>query len=292
MRAPDELRALVESSLGRLELHARARRARRSRCATRSAAAASGSGRCSASRPPRRRAARSEDALPAAVALELVHALLARARRPAGARRRRRAARPAERARRVRRGRRAARGRRPARRGVPARAVLRPARAGPRARRGDARDDRRSVPRHHGRRRRLEELHRLKTGRLFAAAVGLGLWVAGVPERASRRRGVRSARSSACCSSSSTTCSTATATRPRSARTARAAGGERPRARAHARLEALDGRHVRARGDRRRARRPHRLTLAGPCRTGSGCHRAPRFWRRFAHVDRGASVSS
>jgi geranylgeranyl diphosphate synthase, type II len=28
----------------------------------------------------------------------------------------------------------------------------------------------------------LEELHRLKTGRLFAAAVGCGLWVAGVPE--------------------------------------------------------------------------------------------------------------
>ena len=28
----------------------------------------------------------------------------------------------------------------------------------------------------------LEDLHRLKTGRLFAAAVGLGLWVANVPE--------------------------------------------------------------------------------------------------------------
>ena len=28
----------------------------------------------------------------------------------------------------------------------------------------------------------LEELHRLKTGRLFAASVGLALWVAGVPE--------------------------------------------------------------------------------------------------------------
>ena len=28
----------------------------------------------------------------------------------------------------------------------------------------------------------LDELHRLKTGRLFAASVGLGLWVAGVPE--------------------------------------------------------------------------------------------------------------
>ena len=26
------------------------------------------------------------------------------------------------------------------------------------------------------------ELHRLKTGRLFAASVGLGLWAAGVPE--------------------------------------------------------------------------------------------------------------
>jgi geranylgeranyl diphosphate synthase type II len=30
----------------------------------------------------------------------------------------------------------------------------------------------------------LEELHRLKTGRLFAAAVGLGLWSAGVPDGA------------------------------------------------------------------------------------------------------------
>jgi geranylgeranyl diphosphate synthase, type II len=28
----------------------------------------------------------------------------------------------------------------------------------------------------------LDELHRLKTGRLFAASVGLGLWAAGVPE--------------------------------------------------------------------------------------------------------------
>jgi geranylgeranyl diphosphate synthase type II len=28
---------------------------------------------------------------------------------------------------------------------------------------------------------RLDELHRLKTGRLFAAAVGLGLWAAEVP---------------------------------------------------------------------------------------------------------------
>jgi geranylgeranyl pyrophosphate synthase len=28
----------------------------------------------------------------------------------------------------------------------------------------------------------LAELHRLKTGRLFSASVGLGLWAAGVPE--------------------------------------------------------------------------------------------------------------
>jgi geranylgeranyl diphosphate synthase type II len=33
----------------------------------------------------------------------------------------------------------------------------------------------------------LEELHRLKTGRLFAAAVGLGLWAADVPPEAQRR---------------------------------------------------------------------------------------------------------
>ena len=33
----------------------------------------------------------------------------------------------------------------------------------------------------------LEDLHALKTGRLFAAAVGLGLWAAGVPEGAQSR---------------------------------------------------------------------------------------------------------
>jgi len=46
------------------------------------------------------------------------------------------------------------------------------------------RDDRRPVPRHHGARDDLAELHRLKTGRLFAASVGMALWVAGVPAAA------------------------------------------------------------------------------------------------------------
>ena len=80
--------------------------------------------------------------------------VLARARRPAGARRRRRAPRPAEHARRLRRGRRPARRRRAADRGAPARpAVPEPGR-GARADRGDARHDRRPVPGRHRRRRR------------------------------------------------------------------------------------------------------------------------------------------
>ena len=75
--------------------------------------------------------------------------LLARPRRPACARRRRRAARSAERPRRLRRGRGAPRRRRAPRGGVRARCQMRSAgdRAGARA--GDARDDRRAVPRRH-----------------------------------------------------------------------------------------------------------------------------------------------
>ena len=52
----------------------------------------------------------------------------------------------------------------------------------PRARRGDARDDRRPVRRHHderrARRRRSGRLHRLKTGKLLGACVGCALEVA------------------------------------------------------------------------------------------------------------------
>ena len=103
-------------------------------------------------------------------------------------------------------------GRRAARRGVPARALVSDAARGPRARRGDARDDRRPVPRHHR--------HGARRG--DAAPAEDGLPVRGRDRAralgrrgargASRRRGARSATSSASCSRSSTTSSTATAT--------------------------------------------------------------------------------
>ena len=51
-----------------------------------------------------------------------------------------------------------------------------------RARAGDARDDRRAVPRHQGGGDDLAALHRLKTGCLFSASVACALWVAEVPE--------------------------------------------------------------------------------------------------------------
>src|SRR5581483_250240 len=78
--------------------------------------------------------------------------VLARARRPAAARRRRGTARAALDVEAVRRGRRHPRGRRAPRRGVPARDELRHAARRTRAGGGDARDDRRAVPRHHGQR--------------------------------------------------------------------------------------------------------------------------------------------
>ena len=77
----------------------------------------------------------------------------------------------------------APRGRRAAGRGVPARALVPDANRRARARPGDARDDRRPVPRRHGRHADLAALHRLKTGSLFAASVGVALWAADVPER-------------------------------------------------------------------------------------------------------------
>ena len=93
-----------------------------------------------------------DDALPAAAALELVHTFsLVHDDLPAldddDERRGR-----AERARRVRRGRGAPRRRCAARRGTAPRAQLRVERRRARARRRDARDDRRAVPRHHRRR--------------------------------------------------------------------------------------------------------------------------------------------
>ena len=56
----------------------------------------------------------------------------------------------------------------------------------------------------------LAEVHRLKTGRLFSASVGLGLWAAGRSRRRAGGRGGRSATSSASSSRRSTTSSTAT----------------------------------------------------------------------------------
>ena len=119
--------------------------------------------------------------------------------------------------------------------------------------RGDARDDRRPVPRRDRRDGRSRGLHRLKTGALFSAAVGVALWAAGVPAGSSRR-GARSAPSSACSSRSWTTCSTATASVAHGAEGARALGDEAAE-RAQERL-GDPGRHVGARRDRRRPRRP------------------------------------
>ena len=81
--------------------------------------------------------------------------VLARPRRPARAGRRRGAARPSVDLGAVRRGGRDPRGRRAARRGVPARALVPDAGGRARARAGDARHDRRPVPGHHRRRRRI-----------------------------------------------------------------------------------------------------------------------------------------
>ena len=107
----------------------------------------------------------------------------------------------------------------------------------------------------------LDELHRLKTGRLFAASVGLGLWVAGrAGGRAGALAGVRRG-ARARCSRSSTTSSTATATRQRlgvdgGARSRRRTAAER----AHAALDAIpaDTSVLRAIVDE--PRRAHRLS--------------------------------
>ena len=123
MRAPDELRELVEEYLAELALTPELGEQRDSmRYALE--AAASGSGRCSASRPPRRPAPTPETLLPAAAALELVHAFsLVHDDLPAldddDERRGRPSAHVA-----FGEGDRAARRRRAARRGLPARALL------------------------------------------------------------------------------------------------------------------------------------------------------------------------
>ena len=137
--------------------------------------------RSSASRPPRRPAAEPEAALPAAAALELVHAFsLVHDDLPALDDDDERRGRPSAHV---------AFGEGVALLagdallvgGVPAaRSPTRPPEVGAGARRGDARDDRRPVPRHHGRRRRPRaSCTGSRPGRLFAASVGLGLRAAG-----------------------------------------------------------------------------------------------------------------
>ena len=69
----------------------------------------------------------------------------------------------------------------------------------------------------------LASLHRLKTGCLFSASVGLALWVAEVPEREQAAVARVRRRARARCSRSSTTCSTPTAMRPSSGRRRRGA---------------------------------------------------------------------
>ena len=90
----------------------------------------------------------------------------------------------------------------------------------------------------HGAEHDLAALHRLKTGRLFAASVGCALWAAGVPE-AEQLRGGRSATSSASCSRSSTTCWTRTATSSSTALTNARAMAQEAASRAHACLDAV-----------------------------------------------------
>ena len=230
MRAPDELRALVEESLaelpprptlGALEepiryaLGGGGKRIRPVLCLAVCEAAGGG----------------AEKAASASDGARARPHVLARPRRPACARRRRRAARSAERPRRLRGGRGAPRRRRAPRGGVrssrPASATARD-RAGARA--GDARDDRRAVPRRH--RSPDVELERAPPpqdrppfrggGRARRSGPPMSRW-------RSRRRGARSATSSAFSSRPSTTCSTATATRPSSARTAHGGSPPMPR---------------------------------------------------------------
>ena len=105
----------------------------------------------------------------------------------------------------------------------------------------------------------LEELHRLKTGRLFVAAVRMGLDVAAVPdaERTAVARVRR--RSRVCCSRSWTTCSTETAM-PNASDVERAERlAEETAARAHLHLDAVDAETARPSRARRRSRCSHRL---------------------------------
>ena len=150
MRAPDELKAIVEEYLEELELwpelHGQAE-------SVRYAFVEMGGKRirpviCLATGEAV--GAEPEQVLPAAAALELVHNFsLVHDDLPV-ARRRRGTARQGERVGRVRRGQGGTCGRRAARGGVQARVVVPVVGGRARARGGDARDDRRPVPRHDG----------------------------------------------------------------------------------------------------------------------------------------------
>ena len=214
-RSPEELRGLVEDALEQLELwpqlHGQAESVRYSITV--------GGKRVRpgdrVSRPRRQPASTPEVALPAGCALELVHTFsLVHDDLPV-ARQRRGAARAAVDVEAVRRGGRDSRRRRAARRGVPPRDVVRHAARRARARAGDARDDRRPVPRHHRHRARRGDAAQPEDGRLVH---GRGRARAlGRPRSRGRAGGLARVRrtSSACCSRSSTTSSTATATSSR-----------------------------------------------------------------------------
>ena len=204
MRAPDELRELVESSLEDLALHdalgelgssmryalgGGGKRIRPVLCLATTEAAGGSAGVGSAGRARARAGPH----------------LLARPRRSSRDGRRRRATRATEHAHRVRRGRRAPRRGRSPRRGVRPRAALRPAGAGARAGRRRARDDRRPVSRHHERRRCARgppPVEDRAGSSLLLSGSGCGPRTC---PRPSRRRGVRSGRSSECSSRRSTT---------------------------------------------------------------------------------------
>ena len=197
--------------------------------------------------------------MPAALRARARAHLLARPRRPAGARRRRRAARPADVWAALRRGdgdSRRRRARSPRRSGSP---LVPDAARRARARRGDARDDRRPVPRHRRAGPDLATLHRLKTGCLFSASVALALWAPALPARAAAVARVR-ATSSGCSSRSSTTSSTATATSLDARRGRRAPARRRGRRAGAGAARRGRGGHDGAARDRRRARRAHRVS--------------------------------
>ena len=181
MRTADELRDAVEAYLGSLTF-APSSAASRRRSATRSSRAASASAPCCASRWPRRTAP-DEDALPAAAALELVHTFsLVHDDLPALDDDDERRGRPSAHVAfgegvALLAGRRA---RSPRRSGSPS-TYESPeiARELAEATLGMIGGQYRDITGDDG---DLEELHRLKTGRLFVAAVRIGLDVARVPE--------------------------------------------------------------------------------------------------------------